>query len=679
MSWSPRGDRARRKSAWLIVVFSLTGQMIAANTASGYQRPTGEVVRVNVDSSGKQTKPLIEDRDCYAGVQADISADGRFAVFASSSPDLVSGDNNLSCDVFVHDLVARKTDRVSVASDGSEAVGACPAELNLPGSWQPSISATGRYVAFTSCAINLVSGDTNLARDVFVHDRKTGDTRRVSVATDGGQAMEPIGRVRSQDPQISGNGKRVVFMSEASNLVGDDSNGGAADVFLHDIRRNSTELVSLFGDGTQSDGFTHVSGRGSIDHKGERVAFIVYRALDSELQRPGVYVRDTKRDKTVRVSVASDGTPAESLPIITKYYWPGSGWDVGGRSISANGRYVSFSTSASNLIPSDRNGLVAGSLDGMDLFVHDLVTRRTERISVDAVGREQPWGGVGSIGPDGRYVVLHSSDPSYFEGGAEDPEHVDQDVYVFDRLFGKVMWASTTADGEEAAAKVNEENHGASSTQAGISEGGRFVLMESWADNLVTGDTNETGDYFVKDIGLHIGAGTILGARSVRKSGFPLRSDVVSTWEDQIGDGSLLGDIRSVRVAHRESLEDVYVRVDVESLALPKAGSLAASLPTYGFRFTAQGDTYEVKVKAGPHGNGVFSLFRCTGAAGLCDFVTSLEGGYGTITEAFTFSIPTSYLKGAASLSDPVAFSLLGSTPGAVLTSGAQLIDRAAP
>src|SRR5439155_1267798 len=151
-----------------------------------------------------------------------ISADGRFVAFGSIYSNLVPGDTNGVPDVFVRDRAAGKTERVSVASDGTQANG--ESAFYAP----PSISADGRFVAFSSGSTNLVPGDTNGWIDIFVRDRLAGATERVSVASGGAEANDS-----SFNPAISGDGRFVAFSSSATNLVQADSNG-MQDVFLHE-------------------------------------------------------------------------------------------------------------------------------------------------------------------------------------------------------------------------------------------------------------------------------------------------------------------------------------------------------------------------------------------------------------------------------------------------------------
>jgi Tol biopolymer transport system component len=171
---------------------------------------------------------------------ASISADGRFVAYFSFATNLVAGDTNSAPDVFVHDLVARTTERVSVGAAGAQA---------NAGSTECSISASGRYVAFVSGATNLVAGDTNGWADVFVRDRVAKTTVRVSVDSSGGEADAD-----SQQPSISADGRFVAFSSDATDLVAGDTNG-YADAFVHDLVSGRTVRASLGSSGVEADDF----------------------------------------------------------------------------------------------------------------------------------------------------------------------------------------------------------------------------------------------------------------------------------------------------------------------------------------------------------------------------------------------------------------------------------------
>ena len=159
---------------------------------------TGVTTRVSVDSAGAESNG--------PSFAASISADGRFVAFESDASNLVASDTNAARDIFVHDRMTGMTTRVSVDSSGTAGDDA---------SDDPSISADGQLVAFESRATNLVAGDTNAGGDVFVHDRVTGVTTRVSVDSAGAE-----GDNASFSAHISANGGFVAFGSLAGQSGG---------------------------------------------------------------------------------------------------------------------------------------------------------------------------------------------------------------------------------------------------------------------------------------------------------------------------------------------------------------------------------------------------------------------------------------------------------------------------
>jgi hypothetical protein len=196
------------------------------------------------DSDGLLLRDRTLDTTESIGAVADgasISADGRYVAFSSNDRNLVAGDTNNAADIFVFDRVTRTAERV-LAYDGNEALGSGDI---LP---RTAISADGRYVAFVSSASNLVPGDTNNFADVFVYDRVSHTTERVSVATDGTQANDASGAI-----SLSADGRYISFISGASNLVSGDTNN-VQDVFVHDRITHTTQRVSVRADGTQSAG-----------------------------------------------------------------------------------------------------------------------------------------------------------------------------------------------------------------------------------------------------------------------------------------------------------------------------------------------------------------------------------------------------------------------------------------
>lgn len=184
-----------------------------------------------------------------------ISGDGRYVAFTSAASNLVPGDTNNAYDIFVRDLIARTTTRVSV--------GASSVEANHLSTW-PTISSDGRYVAFLSLASNLVTGDTNTSYDVFVRDLAAGTTSLVSLSALNVQAPS----VSPYDyPAISDNANYIAFTSRSSLHI-DDTNG-LDDVYIRDRGGNTTILASRNATGGPSG----YSSRPSISADGRYTAF----------------------------------------------------------------------------------------------------------------------------------------------------------------------------------------------------------------------------------------------------------------------------------------------------------------------------------------------------------------------------------------------------------------------
>jgi Tol biopolymer transport system component len=326
-----------------------------------------------------------------------LSADGRYVVFWSTASDLVAGDTNGKEDVFVRDRLTNQTTRASVSTAGEQG--------NNSSSGFPSISADGRYVAFTSIASNLVVRDSNNSGDVFLHDRLTKQTTRISVATGGIQ-----GNSASFGPSLSANGRYVAFESLASNLVAGDTNG-VADAFLHDRLTKQTARVSVATGGAQEgNGSSHSSG---LSASGRYVAF---GSLANNLvagDTNGVadaFVHDLLTKQTTRVSVRLNGVEGngDSFP----------------SNLSADGRYVAFLSYASNLVGGgDTN-------NSGDAFVHDRLTKQTTRVSVATDGT-QANGFSPGISADGRYVAFESTALRPNNTGSFPPV----EVFVRDRTY----------------------------------------------------------------------------------------------------------------------------------------------------------------------------------------------------------------------------------------------------
>jgi Tol biopolymer transport system component len=352
-----------------------------------------------------------------------------------------------------------------------ESVSTSDEQANLY-SYAIGISAHGRYVVFNSDATNLVAGDTNKQGDVFVRDRLTGETTRVSVSSTGKQAdqsSDPFGG--SHAGGLSASGRYVVFVSDASNLVRRDTNG-AGDIFVHDRLSAETRRVSVSSTSRQANG---PSGSPVISAGGRYVAFSSSASnlvAGDTNRKSDVFVRDRRTRQTRRVSLSSAGRQANRR--------------CEGPAISAHGRYVAFATNASSLVAGDTNGLA-------DIFVRDLRTGQTRRVSVSSRGRQSTGSpthtgsNAPTISADGRYVAFHSDASNLVPGDTNGTF----DIFVRDRVTGKTRRVSVGNGGEEA----NAETLGPGL----ISADGHYVAFASLASNLVANDLNDITDVFIRD------------------------------------------------------------------------------------------------------------------------------------------------------------------------------------
>jgi archaellum component FlaF (FlaF/FlaG flagellin family) len=385
--------------------------------------------------------------------QNTISKDGRFVAFESGASNLIGNDANGTSDIFVRNRKSGKTTRASVRTNGAEA---------NSGSSGPQISDSGRFVAFTSNATNLIGLDGNGTSDVFVRDRDRKKTTRVSTRSNGGESNGS-----SSVQGISADGRYVLFLSNASNLVPGDSNG-AADVFVKDRKTGKTKRVSRRTNGSQGNGSSHLS---AISPSGRYVAF----ASDATNLVPNdsngqvdVFVHDRKNKKTVRASVANNGAQGNntsSLPAM------------------ANNGSVAFSSSATNLIPNDLNVTA-------DVFVHNIKTDKTRRVSVSSAGTEGN-GNSGllfcppKISADGERVAFDSLATNLVGGDSNGVI----DVFLHNRANQTTRRASVRFDGTQSNGQ---------SLMGDVSSNGKFVSFLSIASNLVGGDTNGFYDVFVR-------------------------------------------------------------------------------------------------------------------------------------------------------------------------------------
>jgi predicted outer membrane repeat protein len=410
-----------------------------------YQAPIispGDTIRVSVNSSGGQG-------DGYS-YSPSPSVDGRYVAFYSDATNLISEDTNAAADVFVHDMQTGLTTRVSVDSSNTQ---------GNDYSFNPSISADGRYIAFNSHATNLVPGDTNGKPDVFIHDMQTDLTIRVSVDSSGAQSNG------SSYGSLSADGRYIVFESDATNLVANDTNG-VFDVFVHDMQTGTTTRVSVDSNGGQAG---NDSGESSISADGRYIAF---SSLAANLV-PGdtngtfdIFLYDIQTGITMRVSVNSLESQANNSSFAP--------------SLSADGRYITFYSFATNLVPSDTNGVP-------DIFVFDMQTGMTTRVSIDSSGVQANGDSMyPSVSADGRYIAFEAHATNLVTGD----NNAQRDIFVHDAQLGTTKRVSVDSTNVEA----NDQSGAAS-----ISADGHFIAFTSIATNLVTGDTNLQGDVFVHE------------------------------------------------------------------------------------------------------------------------------------------------------------------------------------
>ena len=339
-----------------------------------HDRQTGRLDLVSVGLRGTPS-----DGDSQ---RPTLSADGHYVAFWSAADNLVAGDTNGVTDAFVADRLTGTTIRVSVGPGGRQANGP---------SARPVISGDGVLVAFESAASNLLPddvlgrrADTNGVRDVFVYNRSTQTTIRVSVASDGTQ-----GTGESVRPSISADGRFVAFQTQSA-FVSDDTND-KTDVYIHDLGTGTTERVSEGNGGVQANGSSFSP---SLSADGRFVAYwsnATNLVADDTNRTADVFVADRHTGQTERVSVGTAGTEADGLS--------------SDPSISPDGRYVAFWSEATNLVPDDTSGK-------RDVFVADRVAHTTTRVSVASDGTQSNGDSYSpciALTDDGRVLVAFDS------------------------------------------------------------------------------------------------------------------------------------------------------------------------------------------------------------------------------------------------------------------------------
>ncbi|MFI6934610.1 TolB family protein [Streptomyces sp. NPDC050287] len=412
----------------------IAGAMVALSVTSAASAPAPKpaIERVTLSATGEQA-----DNDAYG---PQFSADGRFAAFTADASNLVPGDTNGHSDAFVRDLRKGTVERVSVGSDGAQADSSSSAL---------EISADGRYVLFRSNARNLVHWEnppTNeAAYDIYLRDRRTGTTKRISVALDKGSALAAGATMSADARYIAFNAKADRMENSPGDLFG--------VVYVFDRRTGTTERI------TNRDRPTTPALLQGLSADGRYVA---YTQLVPRSSVGWTWVHDRRTGTEEQVNVKPDGTPAE------RYALPAS--------LSADGRTIAFDYwGPDELVPGD-------SGDDSTVYVRDLRRDVTRRIHAGPAGENRVRQPV--LSPDGRYVA-YQADPRLADG-----QLGPDNVYLRDLRTGSTRLVGESVTGGPVTDAVV--------SLYSVSAGARRIGLGSRSGQLVPGDTNGHYDGFVR-------------------------------------------------------------------------------------------------------------------------------------------------------------------------------------
>lgn len=458
--------------SWLVGAQSRTPALISLNAAGDDSGNTDSYLNSSVPRSA-------------------LSADGRFVVFISEASDLVTNvrDGNFSPDVYVRDLQTGVTELVSVNLTGRASGNNTSAN--------PMISANGRFVAFESAADDLVEGDTNSNRDVFIRDLQTGETKLVTVNTDGIVSRNETLFLNLFG--LSNDGRFVLFSSGARDLVSNDNND-SADLYVRDVVAGRTMLVTVNRDGFASGSRSRLTSSGFfnfdavLSSDGQTVAFASYvndlvdndnvclGRCDGTNGLSDVFVRDLAEGKTELISINSKGTD-------------GGNELSHDPSISDDGQVVAFRSFATNLTDNDRTPQA-------DIYVRSRRTGVTELVSVNLAGANGGTDGRGNglnsgnhlISPNGRFVAFSSVARDLTPNKTN---LLTSDVFVRDLLTGTTTLASVNL--KDADSPSDSRNQYVS-VAADFSADGRYLVFRSTAPDLSDKDFNGADDLFLRDL-----------------------------------------------------------------------------------------------------------------------------------------------------------------------------------
>jgi len=382
-----------------------------------------------------------------------ITADGRYVVFDSDATDLVPGDTNGVADVFRKDMFTQEIVRCSTNAAGGEV-------QNGPSFW-PSVSADGRYVAFSSLANDIVGASTLNRLHIYRKDLLTGAIERCSIGLGGAEANE-----NSVETSITPDGRYIAFSSVATNLVPNDTLG-LIDIFRFDIVTKATVRCSTSAAGGEANGGSDLP---SISASGRYVTFTSLATNIIAGTTPGrqhIYRKDLNTQAIELCSNSEAGTEADNS----------SGWP----SISADGRFVAFMNPATNLVPNDTNTVE-------DIFRKDLLTKQVVRCSTDSTnGQSNNVSIFPSINSSGRFVTFMSAATNLVPGDT----NAFTDVFRKDLLTSQTVRCSITATGTEP---------NANQLFTAISADGKYVAFVSQATNLTPAPPPAAGNVYRKEL-----------------------------------------------------------------------------------------------------------------------------------------------------------------------------------
>ena len=475
--------KQRRMERWIVLLMAAVALGLAGcgggGGGGGGGRPGVNVTRVGGGVQGLGGG--------FGASHPALSQDGRYVAFEADFTNLVAGDTNNVADIFVYDGFSKTTTRVSVPD------GAAPGAQGNGDSTEPVITPDGRYVAFNSNATNLIASpaDTNLASDVYIRDTNLLNPRTVRMSVGDGvpgtQANSNsyiAGNAVAVDNTVNVGNVLVAFYSSATNLFPALDNNGSTHVFL---RSCSTDFVTCTTVPVDNTGAEQANG-GSLDPSISRNGrFVVYTSDATNLvagdtnNSADIFVFDRVTGQNVRVSVDNNGVQGNGDSTLA--------------AISATGRYVVFTSAATNFVPVDNNAAT-------DVFLHDRDVSNsgvfdtpgnisTTRVSVGTGGTQGDGASnisilpILSVSDDGKFVVYETAATNFDPFG--DTNGVT-DVYLFNTVAKTTTRLSVSGSGAEA------DNF---SVEVTISGDGKVASYSSLASNLVAGDTNTLSDVFV--------------------------------------------------------------------------------------------------------------------------------------------------------------------------------------